>query len=383
LKLNADGSFSYVPDPNFTGADLFVYRADTELGQPADPAAITSDTNNDHPGNVAIVRIYVRAPQPTVQAYPDRYATPKDIPLEVEKPGVLANDYALVNHRVVASLGDREGDKPSHGEVIVNADGSFTYTPDAGFAGEDRFIYKATDLDAAPFHSADVVNFSYATVVIHVLADGTVPKFLPGSDQRTTDESPEQRVSEWATIVAVGGSGTPAFVVSTDKPQLFSKPPSIDATGQLTYAPAPNASGIATVTVHFAEGEALDPDNSATFTIQIDKPNPLHNTATPCDVTNDNAVAASDVLAIINFINAGLSLTDAAEGEAGRSIYYDVSKDGEISPIDALMVINEINAQPAALPAPSGAEGEAPDDSLLALLALDSAEATGGKRRAR
>jgi VCBS repeat-containing protein len=34
---------------------------------------------------------------------------------------------------------------PGHGTVTVNADGSFTYTPDAGFTGTDTFTYTASD----------------------------------------------------------------------------------------------------------------------------------------------------------------------------------------------------------------------------------------------
>ncbi|MBK8577067.1 MAG: cadherin-like domain-containing protein [Candidatus Accumulibacter sp.] len=36
---------------------------------------------------------------------------------------------------------------PSHGSVVVNADGSFTYTPDADYHGPDSFTYILTDAD--------------------------------------------------------------------------------------------------------------------------------------------------------------------------------------------------------------------------------------------
>ncbi|MEW2518424.1 esterase-like activity of phytase family protein [Actinacidiphila alni] len=50
---------------------------------------------------------------------------------------VLRNDHgatAVVRHT-----------DPSHGTATVNADGSFTYTPKAGFKGTDTFTYTATD----------------------------------------------------------------------------------------------------------------------------------------------------------------------------------------------------------------------------------------------
>ena len=42
--------------------------------------------------------------------------------------------------------------RPSHGALALNADGSFRYTPAAGFSGTDRFSYRASDgsLTSAP-----------------------------------------------------------------------------------------------------------------------------------------------------------------------------------------------------------------------------------------
>ena len=34
---------------------------------------------------------------------------------------------------------------PAHGTLTLNANGSFTYTPDANFNGSDSFTYKAND----------------------------------------------------------------------------------------------------------------------------------------------------------------------------------------------------------------------------------------------
>lgn len=71
----------------------------------------------------------------------DIYVTDEDVPLQVPAPGVLRNDRDPNNDPLQAVLVR----PPSHGEMILNADGSFTYTPNAHFAGIDQFIYRVTD----------------------------------------------------------------------------------------------------------------------------------------------------------------------------------------------------------------------------------------------
>lgn len=38
-------------------------------------------------------------------------------------------------------------EEPSHGTVVVTPDGKWTYTPDPGFTGKDKFIVTVTDED--------------------------------------------------------------------------------------------------------------------------------------------------------------------------------------------------------------------------------------------
>jgi hypothetical protein len=71
----------------------------------------------------------------------DAYATDEGKQLLVAAPGVLGNDT------------DADGDPPcallvadpANGHVNLNANGGFTYTPNAGFSGTDSFTYLARD----------------------------------------------------------------------------------------------------------------------------------------------------------------------------------------------------------------------------------------------
>jgi VCBS repeat-containing protein len=61
--------------------------------------------------------------------------------LTVAAPGLLDNDADADGDLLTAvKLSD-----PGHGQLTLNPDGSFTYTPEAGFRGVDSFTYKAND----------------------------------------------------------------------------------------------------------------------------------------------------------------------------------------------------------------------------------------------
>jgi len=55
--------------------------------------------------------------------------------------GVLRNDTDIDGDKLTAHIGS----EPLHGKVVLNASGSFKYTPDVDFFGEDSFTYTADD----------------------------------------------------------------------------------------------------------------------------------------------------------------------------------------------------------------------------------------------
>ena len=71
----------------------------------------------------------------------DSYSTHANEQLIVSAPGVLDNDNDNDGDTLTALL-DSE---PTHGSLVLNSDGGFTYTPEEGYAGEDSFTYKASD----------------------------------------------------------------------------------------------------------------------------------------------------------------------------------------------------------------------------------------------
>src|SRR5262245_42733559 len=72
-------------------------------------------------------------------ANPDSYSVNEDGSLSVAAPGVLANDTDPDPLTAALVSG------PSHGTLTLNANGSFTYTPNVNFHGADSFTYQAND----------------------------------------------------------------------------------------------------------------------------------------------------------------------------------------------------------------------------------------------
>jgi hypothetical protein len=129
---NNGTSVTYAPKKDFNGTDTFTYTASDGRGGTA-TATVTATVNavNDPP-----------------VAANDAYGVDQDKTLTVITPGVLGNDSDVDGNTLTAILVSGV----ANGSLTLNANGSFTYTPNAGFSGNDSFTYKANDgsADSAP-----------------------------------------------------------------------------------------------------------------------------------------------------------------------------------------------------------------------------------------
>ncbi|NRB36216.1 MAG: tandem-95 repeat protein, partial [Rhodobacteraceae bacterium] len=122
LVLNADGSFTYTPKADFNGTDSFTYAAD-------DGSGVTSS---------AVVTLTVASVNDAPDAQDDTLRTNED---KSASGRVLTNDSDLDGDALSVSV---EQDV-AHGTLVMEADGRYTYTPDAGFFGLDGFTYLIDD----------------------------------------------------------------------------------------------------------------------------------------------------------------------------------------------------------------------------------------------
>lgn len=122
LTLNDNGSFIYTPNINFTGTDTFTYRA----------------FNGVHQSGLTTVSILVTPVILPPIAQDDDYSVVTGQNLIVSAPGVMGNDSDPQGLPLTAQLVTG----PAHGLMVFNPDGSFSYTANLGFTGQDTFTYQ-------------------------------------------------------------------------------------------------------------------------------------------------------------------------------------------------------------------------------------------------
>jgi hypothetical protein len=127
VVIAADGGFAYTPRAGFVGTNCFIFAA------------------NDGQDNTTTGTVCVIVNGPT--AVNDSYTVAEDGVLTVPAPGVLGNDSNSLPNALSAALVSL----PTHGDLVLNADGSFTYIPEPNynsgsfFITPDRFQYVAHD----------------------------------------------------------------------------------------------------------------------------------------------------------------------------------------------------------------------------------------------
>jgi large repetitive protein len=136
-------------------------------------------------------------------------------------------------------------------------------------------------------------------------------------------------VAGWATAISPGpaseSSQAVGFTVTTDNPGLFASPPSVAPNGTLTFAPAANAYGSATVSVVARDdgGTAaggVDSSGTATFTIAIQ----AVNDAPTCSIGGNQTVLSLLGAQSVSGFASGMP---GPANESGQQVTFVVTTD--------------------------------------------------------
>jgi Ca2+-binding RTX toxin-like protein len=191
VTLTQAGAFTYTPAANFNGPDSFTYKANDDAAD----------------SNIATVTINVAAVNDAPAATDGSYNVSEDNVLTVAAAGVLDGDTDADGDPLTAVLVAG----PAHGSLALNADGSFSYAPNANFFGADTFTYTANDstadsnvatviIDVAPVNDGVTITGSAKADTINAITTVSDQPFPTSEDDTISGRGGKD------TINALGGN---------------------------------------------------------------------------------------------------------------------------------------------------------------------------------
>ncbi|MCA1708953.1 MAG: cadherin-like domain-containing protein, partial [Actinobacteria bacterium] len=229
---------TYTPDNDYNGFDIFSFKAD-------------DGTEGSYPAPVSML---VKAVNDTPVATDETKTMSEDGgPLSIDF-GALLSDVETSDANLTYDITNPDPAKGS----LSGAGPRRNFTPAANFNGTVDIDYTPTDrgdpdkCSAANPPCAAAKISAQKTVTVTVDAVNDAPSFTKGPDQTKDEDAGAQTVDDWATAISAGpneSNQTVDFQLTNDNNDLFSAQPQVAPNGTLTYTPAPNAYGNATVKV--------------------------------------------------------------------------------------------------------------------------------------
>ena len=194
LTANTDGTYTYLT--NSIGTDTVTITADDDDGT-GHLHGLLGWLFKPHAGHELTVTLSVNVTgsvNHAPSATDDTASTNEDTPVVIH---VLANDTDADNDPL--SIADHT--LTAHGSLTLNADGTFTYTPNENYYGTDEFTYSVTD-GTGPSNTA--------TVHITIQPINDPPTFDPASAITALDLS-----TDWGSKIVFSPDGSHAYTVLT------------------------------------------------------------------------------------------------------------------------------------------------------------------------
>ena len=303
IEFYLDGTYTYTPDPGFSGQDTFTYEA--------------SDGN----GGTDIATVTI-----TVDAVEVCMMTPINLGPDAQDDTNTTQQDTAVDGTVATNDSDPDGDSlmffvedgPVDGSIEFYQDGTYTYTPDPGFSGQDAFTYEACDgnggtdiatvtitIDAAPNNAPVAVKDYNAMTTCDITVTGNV---LDNDSDADCD-------GLTATLVSGPASGTAT----------------LEADGAYTYTPNPGFIGHDVFVYEISDGnggtsisdvciEVTPPDNLAPDAVD-DTMQTGFNTTVTGDVLINDTDAEGDTL-IASLVNGPANGTVTLETDGTYTYTY-------------------------------------------------------------
>jgi len=271
VVVNANGSYVYTPAANYNGADSFTYTvSDGNGGSNTYTVAINVTAVNDAPVGSGT----------TIATAEDTVKT-GTLPVATDVDG--------------DTLTYGKGSDPAHGTVVINANGTYSYTPAKDYNGADSFTYTVSDGKGG--------SNTY-TVAINVTAVNDAP-----TAANTTVTVAEDAVLSGSLPSVVDVDGDSATYAKAGDPAHGTV--TVNADGTYVYTPAANFNGPDSFSYTVSDGKG----GSSTYTVNItvnpvnDAPVAPGGVPTPANLSAGVAMPALTVPAFTDIDNASLNYT--------------------------------------------------------------------------
>ncbi|MBM5273314.1 tandem-95 repeat protein, partial [Vibrio parahaemolyticus] len=213
---------------------------------------------------------------------------------------VLSNDTFESTDKVVSLDADNG---PKNGTVIVNNDGTVTYTPDDNYVGKDTFTYVVT--------SGGVSESTTVTVNVTPVNDAPVAK----DDIATTQEDTAVTIDVLPNDTDVDGDKL--SIQSASVPETQGTVEIVD--GKLVFTPAENFHGDAEITYIVTDGQLTD---EAKVTVTV---NPVNDAPT---IKVDAVESITEDAVSIDTVVAALTVRDTDTPEDQLAVSLENNSNG-------------------------------------------------------
>ncbi|MCF8409393.1 MAG: tandem-95 repeat protein, partial [Crocinitomicaceae bacterium] len=278
ITINSDGTYSYTPNAGFNGQDtIIVSVCDSGLPLPAicvnDTLIITVTPVNDSPIVDNDSNTIPEDGGPATGDLTDAGdSDPDGTPLTVDTTPVSG---------------------PSNGSITINTDGTYSYTPNAGFNGQDTIIVSVCD-NGLPLPAICVND----TLIITVTPVNDAPNAT--ADNITTNENITVTINVTNNDNDSDGNIDESSLTITDQPTNGSVTVN-PTTGQITYTPNSGFTGTDTLIYQICDN------------------------GTPLPAVCDTAMV------VITVLSCGTDLTADCDGD-GVTNGQEIDPDGDGSP---------------------------------------------------
>ncbi|GAB5405864.1 MAG: hypothetical protein Aurels2KO_40950 [Aureliella sp.] len=304
LVLNADGSFSYTPDPDYFGTDVFVYNASDARLQSALPATVTITVTpvNDRPtaidDEITVLEdeLIVRPGRDfTANDYKGIFGTPS-------QTNELGQDLTVVDAVII------HPDPAVYGGSVSVVDNEITYTPPAHYNNQidGPALVELTIRDSGVAGADEMPLEHSSTLTINLTAVNDAPEFTMPATTGTSEDSGDVVVDSFLTDLRPGPTQAtdeatgPAvafedqqtsYTVTALDPSLFAVQPAIAGTadanpGQLTYTLAADVNTVTPFPEILVEVIAVDTGASGGTNMDVNTSDPQTFTILPTPIND-------------------------------------------------------------------------------------------------